>query len=87
MTPLQRINAMPHGLERARAAQAYIREEREKMMDFCATLAALIEKAPNDAVRATLAVVQRLANCPIEPPVVAPQSGGGGPTNPPEPPK
>lgn len=57
------------------------------MTDFCTGIAMLLDDAPSDATRAILEVAQRLAGCPVEPPVVAPMSGGGGPSNPPEPPK
>lgn len=66
--------------------EAYLNREK-KMADFCAALAALIEDAPSEATRRVLEVGQMLAGCERDGPVVTPQSGGGGPTNPPEPPK
>lgn len=54
-------------------------------MDYCALLAATIEKAPEGVWKEMLRIVAAHSGCD-DGGVVTPQGGGGGVTNPPAPP-
>lgn len=54
-------------------------------MDYCALLAATIEKAPEGVWKEMLRIVAAHSGC-VDDGVVTPQGGGGGVTNPPAPP-
>lgn len=56
-------------------------------MDYCALLAATIEKAPEGVWKEMLKIVAAHSGCDDDGGVVTPQSGGGTGGNPPTPPK